>query len=546
MKKTAALMLALALTLALPALPVFAEEAAGTAPQAADTVTETREEIQAGPKEGAADWRTLISDLTGAWKSLNQIDRDAQALNSEIARSVAEEWKQLFLYPGFRFYLHGTDDPAALPIQGRHAFVVLGFELQNGEMTDELKARCDAAAAAAKAFPASILICSGGATGSNNPQGHTEAGLMKAYLSQVCGIGEERIFTEEKAVSTAENALNTFELLRARGIEEITLVTSSYHQRRAQMLYAAVAAFYRHTEGYAVTLAGNYGCDFKETGLFAGNDALITGYQLEDMMKTLLSGQRKIREMVVNYGAYGEAARERNAALLAELAGFNPAAAGKWESILGLWKEVNGGIPVHEGVLPDGLPDTDEMCIVTLGFQLNPDGSMKEELIQRLRVALRSAEKYPNALLVCTGGGTAAENQEATEAGKMAEWLVENGVDPARILVEDRSLTTAQNAQYTLNILEESCPRTRLLAIVSSDYHIATGTLLFSAEATLRAEAAGREKWTVVSNAAYKAPAGSLSPMFQAGALIELSGDVKTAFEIYYETYDIHELPPLK
>ena len=33
--------------------------------------------------------------------------------------------------------------------------------------------------------------------------------------------------------------------------------------------------------------------------------------------------------------------------------------------------------------------------------------------------------------------------------------------------------------------------------------------------------------------------------MFQAGALIELSGDTETAFEIYYETYDIHELPPL-
>ena len=32
------------------------------------------------------------------------------------------------------------------------------------------------------------------------------------------------------------------------------------------------------------------------------------------------------------------------------------------------------------------------------------------------------------------------------------------------------------------------------------------------------------------------------SPTFQAGALIELSGDVDTAFEIYYETYDIHEL----
>ena len=50
----------------------------------------------------------------------------------------------------------------------------------------------------------------------------------------------------------------------------------------------------------------------------------------------------------------------------------------------------------------------------------------------------------------------------------------------------------------------------------------------------------------MVSNAAYPAPAGSLSAMFQAGALIELAGDVKTAFEIYYDTYDIHDLPPLE
>lgn len=27
-------------------------------------------------------------------------------------------------------------------------------------------------------------------------------------------------------------------------------------------------------------------------------------------------------------------------------------------------------------------------------------------------------------------------------------------------------------------------------------------------------------------------------------ALLELSGDVETAYDIYYDTYDIHELPP--
>ena len=185
------------------------------------------------------------------------------------------------------------------------------------------------------------------------------------------------------------------------------------------------------------------------------------------------------------------------------------------------------------------------LCIVALGFQLNPDGTMRDELIERLTVVKNSAEKYPHALIVCTGGGTAAENKSATEAGKMAEWLIENGIAAERVIVEDKSLTTAQNAIYTFDILTERYPQVKELVIISSDYHIATGTLLFEAEAILLAEKAGAETVHVVSNAAWKAPSGSLSTMFQAGALIELSGDVNTAFEIYYETYDIHELPPL-
>ena len=86
--------------------------------------------------------------------------------------------------------------------------MVLGYELLNGGMTDELKGRCDAAAAAAKTFPASLLVCSGGATGQNNPQRHTEAGLMKDYLVDECGIAAERVFTDERALTTAENIIS--------------------------------------------------------------------------------------------------------------------------------------------------------------------------------------------------------------------------------------------------------------------------------------------------------------------------------------------------
>ena len=250
----------------------------------------------------------------------------------------------------------------------------------------------------------------------------------------------------------------------------------------------------------------------------------------EEAMQT--PAQSQIERVVVSFAGTGE----RDEQALASLASLDPSLGEKWTRIMDLWETP---VTVNEA-LPDSLPEDDSLCLVALGFQLSPDGTMREELIERLNVLLAESEKYPNAIIVCTGGPTAADDPEATEAGRMAEWLEEHGVDPSRLVVEDRSLTTAQNAIYTFKLLAEKHPRVKQIAIISSDYHIATGTLLFGAEAILRDNGIN-----IVSNAAWHAPGGSLSAMFQAGALIELSGDVDTAFKIYYDTYDIHELPPL-
>ena len=258
------------------------------------------------------------------------------------------------------------------------------------------------------------------------------------------------------------------------------------------------------------------------------------------------SAEEIIEEMVVDYGSYGEEAEKHVQSLLKELGAVDADAAARWERIMALWKFSNTSLEIQYDAPAANLPDTDALAFVVLGFQLAPDGSMRQELIERLTVAARCAEQYPNALIVCTGGGTAAKDATATEAGRMADWLIEHGVPAERVIVEDRSLTTAQNAIYTFDILEARYPQVKELVIVSSDYHIATGTLLFGAEAILRAEKAGAETVKVASNAAWNAPSGSLSTMFQAGALIELAGNVDTAFDIYYETYDIHALPPLK
>ena len=242
--------------------------------------------------------------------------------------------------------------------------------------------------------------------------------------------------------------------------------------------------------------------------------------------------QALIERAVVSRAVTGE----RDAEALRELAQIDPDAGDKWERVMDIWDAPE--VPCAR--LPDGLPGDGTLCLVVLGFQLAPDGSMREELVERLKVALEASRQYPNAVIVCTGGGTAELDPTATAAGRMAQWLAERGVDGGRLIVEDRSLTTAQNAVYTFDILERDRPGVRQIAVISSDYHIETGMLLFGAEAILRGSSV-----RVAGNASWHAPGGSLSDMFKAGALIELSGDRDTAFSIYYDTYDIHSLPDI-
>ena len=253
---------------------------------AENTARTTRGGAPAIEQDGV--YGVLINDMLNACsdpseKALHKLDADAENRGS-LAVSVAENWKRLWIEPDYRLYIYGEDDPSQLPITGRHAFVVLGFALQDGEMAEELIGRCDTAAEAAKAFPDSIIVCSGGATGENNAEGHTEAGLMKAYLTEKCGIAPERIFTDEDAMTTAENALNTFAILREQQIETITVITSSYHQKRRQTLYHALACRYSLEQDYSVQIIGNY-CFYAEAdGFLARMDHIITAFQLEEIL----------------------------------------------------------------------------------------------------------------------------------------------------------------------------------------------------------------------------------------------------------------------
>lgn len=208
-----------------------------------------------------------------------------------------------------------------------------------------------------------------------------------------------------------------------------------------------------------------------------------------------------VRQLINYYHHYQEDARLDCDLILEQIEARDPELAATWVNILDFWHGVNSDMMFHSGVLPDGLPEDDSLCIVVMGYQLKSDGSMRDELTQRMKVTLESAKKYPNAYILCTGGGTAANNSKVTEAGQMVKWLKKKGIDPDRIIVENQALSTIQNATYGCALLYRDYPQIKNLAVITSDYHIYRSCLYFHVQAALDAYDAGVEPMKVVSNA---------------------------------------------
>lgn len=150
------------------------------------------------------------------------------------------------------------------------------------------------------------------------------------------------------------------------------------------------------------------------------------------------------------------------------------------ESFFSYWDKANEKDFVNMGELTDDLPDDNSLCIVILGFSLSPSGEVKDELLCRLDAGIEAAEKYPNAYILVTGGGTALMAPSVKEADKMAEYLIEKGIDPSRIIVENESLSTSENAVYSERIIRNNYPEIRDIFIVTSDYHVPMACSIFN------------------------------------------------------------------
>lgn len=171
-----------------------------------------------------------------------------------------------------------------------------------------------------------------------------------------------------------------------------------------------------------------------------------------------------------------------------------------WRKIMGTWQWVDQGMELCYDALPDGLPADDSLGIVIMGFGLNPDGTIREELRLRLETGLASAKKYPLAYIIVTGGPTAVYN-DSTEAGMMKCWLLEQGIPASRIITEPNSMSTAENALLVGEILIADYPQIRSLAVITSDYHIYRSYLDFAVAGFCHTDEEGEPAWQMVGHA---------------------------------------------
>jgi uncharacterized SAM-binding protein YcdF (DUF218 family) len=141
--------------------------------------------------------------------------------------------------------------------------------------------------------------------------------------------------------------------------------------------------------------------------------------------------------------------------------------------IVWLWQALLIGMAVTAYGVVDHAQPAD--VIVVLGAGLNRDSTPSTAMRRRAAYGAELWKRGLAPVIICAGGrpGLAVRS----EGEVCAELLGENGVPTSAILVEDRSRSTEENAQYTKEIMDGHGWHTAVLA--SDAFHLFRARMIF-------------------------------------------------------------------
>lgn len=105
--------------------------------------------------------------------------------------------------------------------------------------------------------------------------------------------------------------------------------------------------------------------------------------------------------------------------------------------------------------------------VVVLGCRVY-DNKPSKTLMSRLDAAYDYLVEHEDSACVVSGGK--GSNEKMSEAQCMYNYLVDKGISPDRIYMEDKSRTTRENLKFTKEVIEKN-GLNPAIAIVTSEFH---------------------------------------------------------------------------
>jgi len=135
--------------------------------------------------------------------------------------------------------------------------------------------------------------------------------------------------------------------------------------------------------------------------------------------------------------------------------------------VIGIVMIIVAEIPIVTNSKTDANSEVDYLVVLGAGLRGTTPSYV---LVDRLRATLNYLETYPNTIAIVSGGQGPGE--DITEAEAMRRWLENRGIDPSRIIKEDKSTSTYENLKFSFEIMEDHSDGDPTVAIVSNEFHL--------------------------------------------------------------------------
>ena len=136
-------------------------------------------------------------------------------------------------------------------------------------------------------------------------------------------------------------------------------------------------------------------------------------------------------------------------------------------------------------------PGQEDCTVVVLGCQVSANGEPTVMLRDRIDAAYDYLTAHPESRCVASGGQN--DNEPISEAACIRNTLAARGIDPDRILLEDRSRSTEENLRFTAEIIRQQGLNPRV-AIASDNFHQLRASV-WARRCGLEAESLGCASW---------------------------------------------------